>query len=51
MGLIQPIQPMGLMQPIPVAMVSGLFIESINVLHKDCHDGDKALGKAIISIN
>ncbi len=47
----QVIQPIEMMQPILMVMASRLFVESINVLHKDCHDGDKALKKAIVSIN
>ncbi len=32
-------------------MASRLYLESINVLHKDCHDGEKAFRKSIVSIN
>ena len=29
----------------------GLFLKLVDVLHKDCHDRDKALNKAIVYIN
>ncbi len=39
----QPIQPIEVMQPMMMKTVSRLFLESIKVLHRDCHGGDKAL--------